>query len=76
MQVEDLENRVRQLDAELLVARDGKVVVENLEDKTNFANLISRQADLMANLEQEQKRANDLEQNLNESKQVVNTPRV
>ena len=53
MQVEDLEKRVRQLDEELAMARDGKVIVENLEDKTNFANLISRQATLMANLEQE-----------------------
>ena len=53
MQVEDLEKRVRQQDGELALARDGKVIVENLEDKTNFANLISRQATLMANLEQE-----------------------
>lgn len=36
-------------------------VIENLEDKKNFANLISRQGTLVEKLEQEKKRASDLE---------------
>ena len=42
-----------------MAGTDGKVVlnIENLEDKSNFANLISRQGTLVENLELERKRA-------------------
>ena len=62
MQVEDLEKKCQQLEKQL-AGTDGKVVlnIENLEDKSNFANLISRQGTLVENLELERKRAQELE---------------
>ena len=47
---------------QLLIARDGKIVVENLDDRKNFANLISRQGTLVENLELERRRAQELEE--------------
>lgn len=38
----DLERKVKNLNKELAAAKDGKLVFENLEDKSNFANIISK----------------------------------
>ena len=50
------------METQLLIARDGKIVVENLDDRKNFANLIARQGTLVENLELEKRRAQELEE--------------
>ena len=50
------------METQLLIARDGKIVVENLDDRKNFANLIARQGTLVENLELQKRRANELEE--------------
>ena len=50
MLVEDLEKKNKELSVHLMAAKAGKIVVENLSDKTNFANLISAQGNLVEKL--------------------------
>ena len=45
-----LEGQIKDLTARLASAEKGKILVENLEDKKNFANLISTQGTLMEQL--------------------------
>ena len=39
--IEELEKKVKDQNLQLVLAKAGKIVVENLEDRSNFANLIS-----------------------------------
>ena len=73
MEVGSLERKVTLLNEQLSAAKEGQVVVnvENLEDKSNFANLISRQGTLVENLNNEKKRAQELEEKVQESARQI-----
>ena len=58
MEIQELKRHVEKLN-------EGKVIVHNLSDNKNFANLISRQATLVENLEKEKKFRISLENKLN-----------
>lgn len=54
---EKLAKKLKDLTLRLGIAEAGKIVVENLNDKTNFANLISNQGNLVEQLDLERRRA-------------------
>lgn len=58
MEIQELKRHVEKLN-------EGKVIVHNLTDNKNFANLISRQATLVESLEKEKKFRISLENKLN-----------
>lgn len=55
-----LERKLKDLTARLASAEAGKILVENLEDHKNFANLISNQGNLVEQLKNEKRRAAEL----------------
>ena len=61
MEVSELKKEHQKLNSLLEANKEGKVFVGSLDDKSNFANLIQKQATLIENLEQEKKRSKYLE---------------
>ena len=60
MEIQELKRHIEKLN-------EGKVIVHNLSDNKNFANLIQRQATLVESLEKEKKFRISLENKLNKN---------